>query len=81
MAGYGASYSTVDRRKRHHDLGAGGQSSRGAPDISTQPEICPLDFRGGFRDNYPEMMSYHLARTNLVPNSWVRRVYSTVAGA
>ena len=53
--------------------GAGGHSSRGAPDISTQPEICPLDFRGEFQDNYPEMMSYHLARMNLVPNSWVRR--------
>ena len=54
--------------------GAGGHNSRGALDISTQAEICPLDFRGEFRDNYLEMMSYHLARTNLAPNSWVRRV-------
>ena len=55
--------------------GAGGHNSRGALDISTQAEICPLDFRGEFRDNYLEMMSYHLARTNLAPNSWVRRAY------
>ena len=53
--------------------GAGGHNSRGALDISTQAEICPLDFRGEFRDNYLEMMAYHLARTNLAPNSWVRR--------
>ena len=53
--------------------GAGGHNSRGALNISTQAEICPLDFRGEFRDNYLEMMSYHLARTNLAPNSWVRR--------